>query len=137
QTHERPAMFRPSRTTTRSGNILLVTILLLALFAIVGITMVYYATATAEKARILTEAATTGGSDFADDGKEGLNYFIGQLIYGVADNGAGLAMSLRGHDLMATMYGRYTITPSGAPIQGGGTVAWNGIGNFNEAAYST
>ena len=49
-------MFRPTRTSARRGNILIVTVLLLALFAIVGITMVYYATAQAERARILSDA---------------------------------------------------------------------------------
>src|SRR6476646_405715 len=98
-------MFRPMRTTTRRGNILLVTILLLTLFAIVGITMVYYATAQAERARILTEAANNSAGDFTDDGKAGLNLYISQLIYGTPDTGTGLASSLRGHSLMATMYG--------------------------------
>ena len=116
-------MFRPTRTNARRGTILLVTLLLLALFAIVGITMVYYATAQAERARIQGEAADSGNAEFPDDGKAALNAFISKLVYGDRDDTTGLSNSLRGHDLMATMYGR----------QIAAMVPYNGVGNFAEA----
>src|SRR5262245_60689206 len=100
-------MFRPTRTDVRRGNILLVTMLLLALFAIVGTTLVYYAMNAAERAKLQGESLnSTSTTDFPDDGRAALNAFLARLIYDDQDTGAGLINSMRGHSLMATMYGR-------------------------------
>jgi len=116
----------------RRGVILIVVLALLTLFAIVGITFVMVAGASAEKQRILRDAAGGDtGPPFTDDGTAAFRAFLSGLIYDVADDATGLQSSIRGHSLVATMYGRY-----GAqfPLQGGATVAWNGIGTFSEPA---
>lgn len=109
----------------RRGNILLVTLAMLSLMAVVGLAAVYYAKDQAERARI----AGQPGPDLTmpDDGMPELNAFLASLIYDVPDdhtaagNGRVLYNAVRGHSLMATMYGRAT----------GATVAWNGPGTFS------
>ena len=66
---------------------------------------------------------STGDTEFPDDGRAALNAFLAKWIYADQDTGSGLVNAMRGHDLMATMYGR----------QIGATIAFNGVGTFDEA----
>lgn len=127
-------MLRNTRLTSRHGAILIVVLALLSLFAIVGITFVLVAGQNAEKQRILRDASgAENGPPFVDDGQGTFSQLLSTLLTDAPDSGTGLQNSLRGHSLMATMYGRYSqITP--APILGGTTIAWNGTGNFAETA---
>jgi hypothetical protein len=120
-------MFRPTRLADhrRRGNILIVTMLLLALFAVVALTVVYYTRAAAEQARILGEAQANGDGQFPDDGMGAFNVFVNTLVYGAPPSGQGLINAARGHDLMSTMYG-------GNGGVAGAIVPWNGVGTFSD-----
>src|SRR5262245_21158814 len=98
-------MLRHSRLTDRRGGILIVVLALLSLFAIVGITFVLFASASAEKQRIRRD---TLGGDFGpaitDNGEKAFALFLSELIYPMDDAAGGVYSSLRGHDLVRKMY---------------------------------
>lgn len=119
-------MLRTSRRDRRRGNILIVTLALLALMAIVGLTAVYYTKDQAERARIQGQPKG-GGEGFSVDGTASATHFLRTLLYDEQDTGTGLLNSARGHSLVATMYGR----------QPGASIAWNGPGTFGGTAPPT
>jgi hypothetical protein len=131
-------MLRHMRRNDRRGAILIVVLAMLSLFAIVGITFVLVASASAEKQRIQRDAAgIDNGPAIIDNGEQAFARFLNEFIYGTHDNATidptGLQSSLRGHDLAGLTYGRYYFG-SGGPVQRGANVAWNGVGTFADAS---
>ncbi|WP_439621750.1 hypothetical protein [Gemmata sp.] len=112
-------MLRTPRRDRRRGNILIVTLSLLALMAVVGLTAVYYTKDQAERARIQGQPKG-GGEGFSADGTAPATHFLRTLVYDEHDYGTGLLNSARGVSLTATMYGR----------KPGANIAWNGPGTF-------
>ena len=108
----------------RGGNILIVTLLLLALFATIGLTIVYYTKDLAEQQRISIEAQSNGALTFEDDGSMAFNSFLSALIYDVQPPAPGSSNPnfLWGQSLMRSMYGG----------QVGSAVPWSGVGSFHE-----
>ncbi len=105
----------------RRGIILLVVVAMLALFAALGLSFVYYAQSEADAARFSTQAQT---QNFADIDPEFLmSYSLGQLIFGVDDISAygtnnNVYSALRGHDLARNMYGYRRNTLNVTPFNG-------------------
>ena len=132
----RPLTPPPSRP--RRGAILVVVLALLALFAVIGIAFVFYADAEAQSAKLFREAQTgggPGGGALADDEyKKATNQFLGDFLFGSED----LLNVLRGHDLMATLYGGMpaaviTGHPQfGDPNNVSPSVAFDGVGLTHE-----
>src|SRR5262245_25968559 len=87
----------------RRGVILLVVITMVTLFAVVGLSFVFYAEAEATASKLAREAESQYRPDV--DPEMALAYFLGKLIYGERDDEAGVYSALRGHDLARTMYG--------------------------------
>ena len=70
-------MLRHTRRTDRRGAILIVVLAMLSLFAIVGITFVLVASASAEKQRILRDAAgIDNGPAIIDNGEDAFSRFL-------------------------------------------------------------
>ena len=118
---------RRDKTGQRRGVLLIVVLALLSLFAIVGITFVFFSGQKAEYARITADAQNPGTTQFPDDGTNAFSAFLASLIYpAIPPTSNAPATSyfnaLRGHDLTSSMYG-------GQP---GSTLPWNGIGLFDE-----
>jgi hypothetical protein len=118
---------RRDKTGQRRGVLLIVVLALLSLFAIVGITFVFFSSQKAEYARITADAQNPGTTQFPDDGTNAFSAFLASLIYpAIPPTSNAPATSyfnaLRGHDLTSSMYG-------GQP---GSTLPWNGIGLFDE-----
>jgi hypothetical protein len=121
-------MFRPltstARRADRRGAILVVVLGLLTLFAVLGISFVYYANSEATTSRIARDI------EFQDaltlpDATAAVNHFLGSLIYPLNDNDPTTYLNaLRGHELLRAMYG-------GRP---GSNVPYNGTGTFHEDA---
>ncbi|MCI0743548.1 MAG: hypothetical protein L0Y72_31350 [Gemmataceae bacterium] len=104
--------------TKRGGVILLVVLAMLTIFAIVGLTFVFYAESSASSSRSqkLAEAAA-----LVDTEPELLfSYFLAQLIYGTDD----VYSSLRGHDLARTMYGYVPTAQNDNPFNGVGRLRY-------------
>jgi hypothetical protein len=93
---------------------------MLTLFAVVGLTFVFYADSEANSARTFREA---GGKSRADvDPELALSFFLSQLI-GDASDSDGVYSALRGHSLARLMYGLNTDTvnyPNNVPFNGVG-----------------
>ncbi len=128
----------------RRGNILIVTLLLLALFATVGLTIVYYTRDLADQQQVNAQAASTGALTFSDDGSMAFNEFLSNLIYGQPNSqlsALGNSNTIIGHDLMRSIYGGGpvvgTVPYNGIPYNATQTpynwVPWNGVGTFHEA----
>src|SRR5262245_38326943 len=107
-------MFRPlsPEASRRRAVILMVVLVLLTLFAVVGLAFVLYANMEAESSRIWREAINKdNGIDI--DAHTLANYSIGQLIFDVPDPIAtqtnptpqGAWSAMRGHALDRDMYG--------------------------------
>jgi hypothetical protein len=77
-------------------------LILLTLFAVVGITFVLYADAEAQSARLAREAQSQDRPDVEPEVL--LAYFLGHLIYDTDDQ-RGVYSALRGHSLARLMYG--------------------------------
>src|SRR5215470_17007324 len=102
------------RSDTRRGVILLVVLLLLTLFAVVGLSFVLYAESAARSAHIAREAEEPSRPDV--DPEYLLAYFLGQFIYDVQDNETGVYSALRGHSLARLMYGYNDQLASAGPF---------------------
>ncbi|HYT93336.1 MAG TPA: hypothetical protein VEL76_31760, partial [Gemmataceae bacterium] len=96
----------------RRGMILLIVITLLTLFAVTGLSFVFYAESEARSAKAFREAADNYRPDV--DPETALAFFLGKLIYGETNDTAGSASALRGHDLTGGAYGHnYAVNASG------------------------
>lgn len=106
---------------TRKGVVLLVVITLLALFAAVGLSFVYYAEAQANASRVSAQAQT---ANFIDVEPEMLlAYALGQLVFDtddIAGNGYNnnVYSALRGIGLARNMYGYNRNTLNVTPFNG-------------------
>src|SRR5262245_26097366 len=90
----------------RRGVSLLMAVVVLASFMIAGIFALAFTKDQAEVARI-QRATGSAAADLPlpDDGLVALNTFLSAFIYDVPDTGTGLGNPLRGHSLVASMYG--------------------------------
>jgi hypothetical protein len=103
------------RSATRSGDrrrgvILMVVLALLTLFAILGLSFVFYSDAEATSARIFREAQSVGSGNDPNAITAAMTaaawpQILGQIIYDVNDDDFGVLTVLRGHSLGRTMYG--------------------------------
>jgi hypothetical protein len=103
----------------RRGIALIVVLLMLALFAAVGLAFVLYAQSEATASRYYREAKS---HDQPDVNPEVLaDYFLEQLIYD-ADDATGIYSAMRGHSLARLMYGWDADNPTsnGTPFNGTG-----------------
>jgi hypothetical protein len=117
-------MRRTVPARSRRGVVLLVAVLLLTLFALLGLSFVLYAESAATAARLQVDAETVRTADV--DPEVLLAYFLNQLIYDVADDDGGVYSALRGHSLARTMYGA-----NGGPGQpAANLVPFNGTGRL-------
>lgn len=118
----------------RRGVILLVVIVLLALFAVVGLAFVFYAQSQADAARVYREAQTRA-VDVADV-EPGLllGEFLRQWSFDVYDTtAASVTSGLRGHSLARGMFG-YNYDTTGTPPLN--NQAFNGTGRVHDTAAS-
>jgi hypothetical protein len=124
-------LIRPrTLTANRRGVILLVVLALLTLFAIVGISFVYYADSAANSARINREAEQFSRPDV--DPELALALFLGQMLYDAPDDENGVYSALRGHSLARSMYGFYYDPSSTTPAPN--DKPYNGTGKLNYAS---
>jgi hypothetical protein len=79
----------------------MVVLILLTLFAVVGLSFVLYADSAARSARLAREAEVPSRPDV--DPELLCAYFLGQLLYDVDDQ-TGISSALRGHSLARDMY---------------------------------
>jgi hypothetical protein len=112
------------RPAPRRGTILLVVLTLLALFAVIGLSFAFYAESQATASRIAREARARIGDQLPPDPTEGMNLFLGRLIYPVGDTGTDLLVATRGHELARLIFGNQ---PGAA-----NTTPYNGEGLFHE-----
>jgi hypothetical protein len=121
-------MFRRHRRAPvqRRAVILLVVVILLTLFATVGVAFVLYAQSEAEAARLSVDAEAPTRADV--DPEALLNYFLGQLVYDVADDDLGVYSALRGHSLARLLYGYDPASPNDHSFTGVGRLHTYGQG---------
>jgi hypothetical protein len=93
-----------SEPSRRQGVILMVVLALLTLFAIIGVSFVYYADAEAKASQLDREAQQQAKITDDVDAQKILNYFIGQLLSDT-DSQNGVYSALRGHSLGRSIYG--------------------------------
>ena len=111
----------------QQGVVLIIVLMLLTLFAAVGISFALYAQTAATSSRFQCEAESPFQPDI--DPELLLAYFLGQLIYDVSDDESGVYSALRGHSLARTMYGYHggAKAPSTSPLAAD-IVPFNGVG---------
>ena len=112
----------------RRGMILMVVLILLTLFAIVGLSFALYASSEAEASRLYRDAQVAPVPDL--DPEALLTYFLGQLLYDV-DDSTGVYSAMRGHSLARTMYGYNYPRAVGDPTFLPNTVPFNGPGRLH------
>src|SRR5215471_11856731 len=93
---------RVRATEARHGMILMVVLILLTLFAVVGLSFALYASSAAQTSQLAREAEVAPLPDI--DPEMLFAYFMNQHIYDT-DDFTGISSALRGHSLARTMYG--------------------------------
>jgi hypothetical protein len=119
-----PQFAGPHRGAFRGGAVLMIVLMMLTLFAVVGLTFVFYANDAATSSRIFREANAPGRSQVEPELLFG--FFMNQFIYDAKDDAVGAQSSLRGHSLARTMFG---YNPAGA-----NDVPYNGQGRLRFAS---
>jgi hypothetical protein len=127
-------MLHPKRTqaaANRRAVILMVVLVLLTLFALLGISFVLYADAQFKASQIARDAETPSTADVPAD--ELLSFFLSQLIYDVKDDQNGVFSAMRGHSLARSVYG-YHYDDDGSVADN--STPWNGIGRLHTGTAS-
>lgn len=114
--------------TQRRGIVLLVVMALLALFAAVGLSFVFYADAEAAASQNFREAATTLNPDVPPEIL--LSYFLGQLIYDTDDTD-GYGSALRGHSLARSLYGYNSQNYQTSTVSNPNVIPFDGTGRLH------
>jgi hypothetical protein len=91
----------------RQGAVLLVVLAMLALFAVIGLTFVFYAESRATAARIYRETQDLNAFPDPPDAQAAALAAMSQLIYDAPDGPTGVFTALRGHSLSRGMYGQW------------------------------
>jgi hypothetical protein len=112
--------FSARATSRRPGMVLLVVMAMLALFASVAISFVFYADSEAEAARLARQAQDKDQTDI--DPELLASYFLNQVIYGT-DN---IYSAMRGWDLATSIYGNSPGKLNYLPYAGVGRAALAG-----------
>jgi len=131
-------MYRPQQRLTapaRTGVILLVVVVLLAVFALVGIAFVFYTSSESTSSRIFREAQTIEDNPAGESPDALLRFFLGQYIYD-QDDITGISSSMRGHSLARTIYGwnhddTTPATPATMAKAGTNILPFNGVGRLH------
>ncbi len=127
-------MFRPSSpeaSQRRRAVILMVVLVLLTLFAIVGLAFVLYANNEANASRIYREAQSTQSNVIDIDANILANTALGQLIFDVPDITSAATASftaIRGHSLSRDIYGWNS---DAGPTYGTNIYPFNGVGHLH------
>lgn len=123
-------MLRPTHPARaggdRRGAILIVVLALLAIFAVVALTFVFYSGAEADAARIYKQGQNAG--DGTPNPADAVNAFLSAVVFDAGDgvtNPADLMNAMRGHSLARTMYGYNSANMSM------NLVPFNGVGTFH------
>src|SRR5262245_19098859 len=125
-----PHFTASSTVTQRPGAVLMVVIMMLTLFAVVGLTFVFYANDAATASRIYREASAPVRLDMEPEVLFG--FFMNQFVYDVHDDAAGSASALRGHSLARNLFGfDYTLSSNGALMPAANDVPFNGTGRLH------
>src|SRR5438874_10257437 len=99
-TTRRPGSQAPATENPRPAVVLLIVVILLALFAVVGLGFMLYAESEATASRIYREGQAVSTKNAANiAAQELLNYAFGQLLYDCRDDGTDVLSALRGHSL--------------------------------------
>lgn len=114
-------------TDARRGVILMVVLALLTLFAIVGLSFVFYAQAAADASRAAKDADALRYPDESPD--KLMAFFLSQLIYD-CDDTEGVYSALRGHSLARSMYGFDDLRDPNTGALIPNTVPFNGTGRL-------
>jgi hypothetical protein len=122
----------------RRGIILAVVLILLTLFAIVGLSFVLYASSAAKSSQLAREAEFQNQNPPDIDPELLASYFLSQLVYDV-DDLTGTASALRGHSLARSLYGlnySWTVDPVTGPAirQLPNEIPFNGTGRLHTKA---
>jgi hypothetical protein len=99
-------MLKRDPKQSRRGVILIVVLMLLTLFAIIGVSFVLYADAEAASARLDRESKALTRADL--DPQQALFMVLGQVLYGVDDQN-GIYSGIRGYDLASAVYGNANV----------------------------
>jgi hypothetical protein len=135
-------MFRPltpEASRRRRAVILMVVLVLLTLFAIVGLAFVLYANMEAESSRVYREAISMQDNRIDVDAHTLANYSIGQLLFDVPDPVAtaanptptGAWSAIRGHSLGRDIYGWNSDYISNQAANTPSIFAFNGVGRMH------
>jgi hypothetical protein len=108
----------PMSSMTRRGAVLLVVLSMLTLFAVVGLSFVFYANAEAIAARTHRESVDRRPPIVEPD--VAFSFFLGQLLQDVPDDALGVKSAMRGHSILRNMFGGVV----------GNNLAFNGTGRL-------
>lgn len=111
----------------RRAIVLLIVLTMLGLFAVVALSFVYYANAEAIAAKNMRDSATQTRPDLEPE--QVLSFFLGQFIYGVKNDAAGVQSALRGHDLAGNVYDYWYNTANGQLYPN--TTPFSGLGRVH------
>jgi hypothetical protein len=104
----------------------MVVLALLTLFAVVGISFVYYANAESKSSQLVKEAQDEARPDI--DPEMLASFFFGQLIVDTKDDEHGVYSALRGHSLARSIYG-FNDTPAPGALPN--SLPYNGTGRLH------
>src|SRR5438876_1524742 len=119
-----PRLTLSQASEPRKGVILMVVIIMLTLFAVVGLTFYLYSGSEATSSRIFRESYNIDDLRPDESTKELIKFAIAQVVFG-PDDVANPWSALRGWDLCRDMYGWNSDNP------GSNIYAFNGTGRLH------
>jgi len=129
-----PARLAPKvrlKKDKRRGVVLLIVLVMLVMFATIGLAFMFYAESDSAMASAYRDSMASPQGDI--DPEQAFAFFLQQLIYDCNDGTAGRMSALRGHSLMRTMYGQnYSSNPNAATMTlGANNTPYNGTGRVH------